>query len=235
VAQVLGVRRHPSGHCRARYAAGGVNTLLALSVPAGTPLSLPPDVLAAQEQALRQPAGFPSHDALRPWIQQTAPLDVNSHTLDTIIRTRCPAKLKVPRPSHTKNPEAMAEFQATCLERLPRVIPPGNPHPVRVLSQDESRFGLLTAPRRRLTARGVQPVGPIPHVAEWFYVYGAVAPTTGGRFFRERPYRNAESCQLFIAAFAQAFPDSLNLLLPDHRGAHTAPRRTRPAPVRLVF
>jgi hypothetical protein len=51
--------------------------------------------------------------------------------------------------------------------------------PVRVFSQDESRFGLLTVRRRRLTARGVQPVGRVQHVFEWFYVYGAVEPTTG--------------------------------------------------------
>jgi transposase len=106
---------------------------------------------------------------------------------------------------------------------------------VRVFSQDESRFGLLTVRRRRLTARGVQPVGPLQHVFEWFYVYGAVAPTTGERFFLELPYLNAESFQLFIDAFAQAFPDSLNLLLLDNSRAHTAQRLTLPANVRLVF
>lgn len=84
---------------------------------------------------------------------------------------------------------------------------------MRVFSQDESRFGLLTVRRRRLTARGVQPSGPAQQVFEWFYVYGAVAPTTGERFFLELPYLNAQNFQLFVDAFAQAFPDSLNLLL----------------------
>jgi hypothetical protein len=65
------------------------------------------------------------------------------------------------------------------------VIPPANTHPVRVFSQDESRFGLLTIRRRRLTARGVQPVGSVQHVFEWCDVYGAVEPTTGARFFLE--------------------------------------------------
>lgn len=106
---------------------------------------------------------------------------------------------------------------------------------MRVFSQDESRFGLLTVRRRRLTARGVQPVGVIQHTFEWFYVYGVVAPTTGERFFLELPYLNAESFQLFIDAFAQAFADSLNLLLLDNSGAHTAQRLTIPANVRLVF
>jgi hypothetical protein len=104
-----------------------------------------------------------------------------------------------------------------------------------VFSQDESRFGLITVRRRRLTAYGVQPVGVVQHVFEWFYVYGAVEPTTGERFFLELPYLHAESFQIFVNAFAAAFPDRLNLLLVDNSGAQTAQRLTLPANVRLVF
>jgi transposase len=104
-----------------------------------------------------------------------------------------------------------------------------------VFSQDESRFGLLTVRRRRLTAHGVQPVGAVQHVCEWFYVYGAVEPTTGERFSLELPYRNAEGFQIFVDTFAAAFPDRLNLLLLDNSGAHTAQRLLLPAHVRLVF
>ena len=114
-------------------------------------------------------------------------------------------------------------------------MPPENTRPVRVFSQDESRVGLLTVRRRRLTARGVQPVGAVQHVFEWCYVYGAVAPTTGERFFLELPYLNAEMFQLFVDAFAQAFPDSLNILLLDNSGAHTSSQLTLPENVRLLF
>jgi transposase len=106
---------------------------------------------------------------------------------------------------------------------------------VRVFSQDESRIGLLTVRRRRLTARGVQPVGSVQHIFEWCYVYGAVAPTTGESFFLELPYLNAETFQLFIDAFAQAFPDSLNILLLDNSGAHTARYLLWPENVRCVW
>jgi putative transposase len=106
---------------------------------------------------------------------------------------------------------------------------------VRVSSQDESRFGLLTVRRRRLTACGVHPVRPVQHIFESFYVYGAVAPSTGERFLLELPSLNAATFQLFMDAFAQAFPDSFNILLLDNSGAHTAQRLTLPANVRLVF
>jgi len=65
-------------------------------------------------------------------------------------------------------------------------------------------------------------------------VYGAVAPTPGERFFLEWPYLHTESFQLFVDAFAEAFPDRLNLLLLDNSGAHTAQRITLPDNVRLV-
>src|SRR5919205_2460050 len=118
-------------------------------------------------------------------------------------------------PVTPKKPEAIVAFQATCQAHLRRAIPATNTRPVRVFSQDESRFGLLTVRRRRLTARDVQPVGTIQHVFEWFYVYGAVAPTTGERFLLEWLYLNADTFQLFIDTFAQAFPDSLKIMLLD--------------------
>jgi hypothetical protein len=88
----------------ARDEAGGLEALLARYVPAGQPLSRPPDVLAAIAPALRQPAGFAASAALRQWVRQTQPLEVHSHTLYTIVRPRFNAPLKVPRPHHTKTP-----------------------------------------------------------------------------------------------------------------------------------
>ncbi len=96
-------------------------------------------------------------------------------------------------------------------------------------------MGLLPVRRRRRTAGGVQPVGLIQHPFEWFYSYGAVAPTTGGRLFLELPYLNADTFHLFVDAFAQAFPDSFNSPLLDNSGAHTAQRSRWPANVQPVW
>jgi transposase len=62
-----------------------------------------------------------------------------------------------------------------------------------------------------------------------------VEPTTGDRFCLESPYLNAEMFQLFVDAFAHAFPDSLNILLLDNSGAHTSSQLTLPENVRLLF
>ncbi len=115
------------------------------------------------------------------------------------------------------------------------VIPDGEKRPIKVVSQDASRFGLLTVRRRRLTARGVQPVGTIQHVFEWFYLYGAIAPTTGEACVLELAYLNAPTFQVFLDEFARAFPNSLNLLVLDKSGGHTAKQLVIPDNVRLVW
>ncbi len=89
--------------------------------------------------------------------------------------------------------------------------------------------------RRRLTTCGVQPVGTIQHVFQWFYVYGAVAPTTGESFFLELPSLNSDMFQLFLDELARAFRESLNVLVLDKSGGHTATRLVMPENVRLVL
>jgi hypothetical protein len=101
VAQLLGVHRHTIGHWLASDEAGGLTAWLEVDVPAGTPVSLPPDGLVGLEQVRRQPAGGASYEAWRHWVKQTSRGEVHDHTLDTLVRPRFTATLKVPRPRHT--------------------------------------------------------------------------------------------------------------------------------------
>ncbi len=102
VARLLGVHRNTISRWLALYAAGGLDALLATYVPRGKPVSLAPTVLASLELALRRPEGFASYEALRQWVRRTHGVEVKYKTLYTLVRTRFRAKLKVPRPSHTK-------------------------------------------------------------------------------------------------------------------------------------
>lgn len=101
-------------------------------------------------------------------------------------------------------------------------------HVVHVFAEDEARCSLLTGRRRRLTARGVQPVGTVQHPGQSCYGDGAVAPTTGDHGFFSCPRLKSTTFQRVLAAVAQAYPDSVNSLILDHSGAHTATRRTIP-------
>lgn len=102
-------------------------------------------------------------------------------------------------------------------------------------TQDESRCGLLPILRRRITARGVQPLVPSTYHFESLYLYGAVEPLTGESFFLELPTLNTEGFQLFLDHFAAADPSSLHLLLLDNGAFHKAQALRMPTNVTLLF
>jgi len=107
--------------------------------------------------------------------------------------------------------------------------------PVAIWTMDESRLGLQTVRRRRLTARGTKPVGTCQHRFDTFYLYGVVAPGSGDGYFLGLPKLNAALFQRVLDRFAAARPDSLNVLLVDNSRCHTAHDLQIPPNVRLVF
>ena len=62
--------------------------------------------------------------------------------------------------------------------------------------------------RRRITLPGVNPIQTAKPGYEYFYLYGAVEPETGQRFFTERERLNSDCFQVFLDRFAEAFPRS---------------------------
>jgi transposase len=81
---------------------------------------------------------------------------------------------------------------------------------------------LLPVQRRRITVSGVKPVGLMQYQFENFYVYGAVAPTTGESFFLELPQLNAANFQIFLDEFADHYQDTVNIVLMDNGSCHKA-------------
>lgn len=129
----------------------------------------------------------------------------------------------------------MTEFKDTITAQLRAAVNTTTTLPLQVFAQDESRIGLHTIRRRRITARGVKPVGVIQQDYANCWVYGCVAPLSGDRFFLLLPALNAEQMQLFLDAFATAHADTFNVLVLDNSGAHTAKRLRVPSNVALVF
>jgi transposase len=107
--------------------------------------------------------------------------------------------------------------------------------PVRIFCQDESRVGLLPVQRRRLTGRGVKPVGPVQYQFESFYLYGAVEPTTGESFFLELPQLNTVNFQIFLHEFAHHYQETLTIMLMDNGSCHKAKALVIPPQVVCLF
>ena len=80
---------------------------------------------------------------------------------------------------------------------------------VRVFSQDETRYGLLPIVSRCITLPGIKPIATIDPRYESVYLYGAVEPLTGERFFLELSHLTSDCFQCFIKKFSEAFPESL--------------------------
>jgi hypothetical protein len=66
---------------------------------------------------------------------------------------------------------------------------------VKVFAQDDPRLGFLPVVRRRMTARGVQPVATVTYQFDHFSLYDAVEPTTGASCFLALPSRNSRAFQ----------------------------------------
>ena len=129
----------------------------------------------------------------------------------------------------------MTAFQTTFAARLEAKLPAERTKPVEVWAYDESRLGLHTIRRRRITARGTKPVGQLQQRFANCYLYGAIAPASGDGYFLGLPKFNAAHFQRFLDEFAQARPDTYNVLLLDNSRCHTAQELRIPENIVLLF
>ena len=106
---------------------------------------------------------------------------------------------------------------------------------MRVLSQDETRYGLLPVANRRITLRGIKPLAEIDPRYESVYLYGVVEPLTGRRFFFEFSHLTSDCFQCFLEKCAEAFSESLNLLVLDNGRFHQAKSLKIPENIVLLF
>jgi hypothetical protein len=106
---------------------------------------------------------------------------------------------------------------------------------VRFFCQDESRFGLKTLTGRRITARGVKPVGKVRWTFKATYLYGVVEPATGEHFFYEFTHCNTDCFQRFLELVAQHYHESLLIIQLDQAGWHKAKRLRVPDNIILMF
>ncbi len=100
---------------------------------------------------------------------------------------------------------------------------------------DETRLGLHTVRRRRITLRGVKPVGIHQQRFENLYVYGAIAPASGESLFALAKTMNGEKFQIFLHQFAEAHAETLNVVLLDNSRTHMAKTLVVPTNVVLLF
>ena len=105
---------------------------------------------------------------------------------------------------------------------------------VRLMFQDEARFGRINDPRRCWAPPGVRPEVGMQIVREYTYAFGAVSPHDGVMVSLILPVVTAEAMSIFLAEVAQRHPKDFILMVLDGAGWHRASTLVVPENMRLL-
>lgn len=92
---------------------------------------------------------------------------------------------------------------------------------VRYWCGDESRLGLITLGGRKITAKGIQPIGIEQWCFDYLWLYGLVEPQTEESFFAEFSHVDGVGFEQYLKWFAQKYPQQLHLIQLDNDSLHT--------------
>lgn len=106
---------------------------------------------------------------------------------------------------------------------------------IRYWAQDESRFGLKTITRRRLTLKSVKPRVKVQWQFKAFYLYGAVEPSSGACMIQAYDRLNTENFQQFLNDFSVHYPNDFHVLQADNARFHCANDLVMPDNVMLLY
>lgn len=125
-------------------------------------------------------------------------------------------------------------------KKLPEVLEallktePAETRPVRLMFQDEARFGRMVRPRRSWAPSPLRPVINNGYEREFVYVYGAVSPLQGDLDWRLCREMNAVRMNEFLAQVSQAHPQDLIVMVVDGASSHKSKDLMIPENIRLV-
>lgn len=101
--------------------------------------------------------------------------------------------------------------------------------------QDETRFGLKTIQRRRLTLKGIKPRGQVQWQYKTFYLYGAIEPKSGESLFFEFSHLDTICFEKFWELFSQAYPEDFHIIQVDNGSFHSSVQLQIPGNIILLF
>jgi hypothetical protein len=101
---------------------------------------------------------------------------------------------------------------------------------VRLMFQDEGRFGLLGAPRRCWAPRGCRPIVGARLERKYLYAFTAVSPHDGVLDSLVLPWVSAETMSMFLAEVAHRHAEEFIVMVMDQAGELIVPSN-----MRLVF
>jgi len=105
---------------------------------------------------------------------------------------------------------------------------------VRLMFQDEARFGRMVRIRKCWAKSPMRPSVPNGYVREFVYVYGAVSPREGGMDWMVTKQMNTENMSTFLEQVSGAHSDDFIVMVVDGASSHKAKGLIKPENIRLV-
>jgi hypothetical protein len=105
---------------------------------------------------------------------------------------------------------------------------------VRLMFQDEARFGRMVRIRRCWSPAPYRPSVPNGYEREFVYVYGAVSPIEGKMDWMISQKMNTEQMSIFLSQVSAAHPNDFVIMVLDGASSHKAKDLQCPENIRLV-
>jgi DDE superfamily endonuclease len=105
---------------------------------------------------------------------------------------------------------------------------------VRLMFQDEARFGRMAKPKRCWAPSPQRPVMLNGYEREFVYVYGAVSPRQGQFDWKICPQMNACRMSEFLAQISRRYSTEFIVMIVDGASSHRAKHLQVPENIRLL-
>lgn len=107
--------------------------------------------------------------------------------------------------------------------------------PVRLMFQDEARFGRMSDPRSCWAPAPHRPVVNLALIREFKYEYAAVSPWDGCLDYVTADKMNTSSMSCFLKQVSETHPDEFNIMVVDGASSHKSKNLNVPENVALIF
>lgn len=107
--------------------------------------------------------------------------------------------------------------------------------PIRLMFQDEARFGRMSDPRSCWAPAPLRPMVNLALVREFKYEYATVSPWDGALDYMTAEKMNTETMSSFLKQVSEAHPNDFSIMVLDGASSHKSKELEIPENVSLVL
>lgn len=107
--------------------------------------------------------------------------------------------------------------------------------PIRLMFQDEARFGRMSDPRSCWAPAPLRPMVNLALVREFKYEYATVSPWDGALDYMTAEKMNTETMSSFLKQVSEAHPNDFSIMVLDGASSHKSKDLKIPGNVSLVL